>query len=227
MARISSYPNEKPVEDNDAWIGTAFPGGQTRQFRAEDVAKYLNIKGKISISAQMVFRFTSTMTSGSITGFGDNTPFSSITTMQVSNTDTFGQNVTKFIPYLVGSDLLISEQNDISLFGHYKIVSYTPAAAGNFATLTLTFIGGNGSFKLLSYYDVANFALAANSDKTFVFTQGAPALVWTVQHNLDKFPSVSVVDTGNTTVLSQIDYIDNNNITITNTAQFAGKAYLN
>jgi hypothetical protein len=28
-------------------------------------------------------------------------------------------------------------------------------------------------------------------------------------------------------VLSQIDYIDNNNITITNTAQFAGKAYLN
>ena len=173
MARISSYPNEKPVEDNDAWIGTAFPGGQTRQFRAEDVAKYLNIKGKISISAQMVFRFTSTMASGSITGFGDNTPFSSITTMQVSNTDTFGQNVTKFIPYLVGSDLLISEQNDISLFGHYKIVSYTPAAAGNFATLTLTFIGGNGSFKLLSYYDVANFALAANSDKNFVFIQDA------------------------------------------------------
>jgi hypothetical protein len=52
-------------------------------------------------------------------------------------------------------------------------------------------------------------------------------LVWTIQHNLGKFPSVSIVDTGNTTVISQIDYIDNNNLTITNSAQFAGKAYLN
>ena len=227
MARISSYPNEKPVEDNDAWIGTAFPGGQTRQFRAEDVAKYLNIKGKISISAQMVFRFTSTMTSGSITGFGDNTPFSSITTMQVSNTDTFGQNVTKFIPYLVGSDLLISEQNDISLFGHYKIVSYTPAAAGNFATLTLTFIGGNGSFKLLSYYDVANFALAANSDKNFVFTQAVASNTWVIQHNLNKFPSVTSVNINNIEMYGEVVFTDVNNLTINFSAAFSGKAFIN
>jgi hypothetical protein len=51
MARISSYPRDLDVVDNDSWIGTSVPGLQTRNFTAAAVAKYLNIKGKISISA--------------------------------------------------------------------------------------------------------------------------------------------------------------------------------
>jgi len=227
MARISSYPNERPVEDNDAWIGTTYPSRQTRQFRAEDVAKYLNIKGKISISGQMVFRFSSSMSPGAMTGVADDTPFSTVSTLNVSNTDSFGQNVTQFLPYLVNSDLLISEQNDISTFGHYKITSYTPDSGGTFAAINLTFIGGNGNLTLTKYYDVANFVLASEQDKTFVFTQGVPSLTWNITHNLGKFPSVSIVDTSNTGIISQISYINENQLTITNTAAFAGKAYLN
>mgnify|MGYP000689645815 CR=1 FL=1 len=80
--------------------------------------------------------------------------------------------------------------------------------------------------ELNKFYDFAVFTLSS-PDKTFEFTQGQPALVWTIQHNLNKFPSVSVVDTSNTVVNSQVNYVDKNNITINNTAQFAGKAYLN
>tara|TARA_B110000977_G_C10979975_1_gene455748 strand:- start:825 stop:1217 length:393 start_codon:yes stop_codon:yes gene_type:complete len=128
--------------------------------------------------------------------------------------------------YLVGNDILISEQNNIDEFGHFKITGYT--LNGTVYTLNLANIGGNGNLDLNKYYDFATFTISTGiGDKTFVFTQGVPALVWTIQHDLNKFPSVSVVDTANTGVLSQIDYIDNNNITITNTAQFAGKAYLN
>ena len=57
MARISSYPRDLDVNDKDAWIGTESSNRLTRNFTAEAVAKYLNIKGKISISAQMVFKF--------------------------------------------------------------------------------------------------------------------------------------------------------------------------
>ncbi len=50
---------------------------------------------------------------------------------------------------------------------------------------------------------------------------------WTITHDLGKFPSVSVVDSANTQVVGEVDYIDNNSLTITFTAAFSGKAYLN
>ena len=59
MARISSYPRDLDVNDGDAWIGTESSNRQTQPFTAAAVAKYLNIKGKISISAQMVLIFMS------------------------------------------------------------------------------------------------------------------------------------------------------------------------
>jgi hypothetical protein len=224
MARISSYGFDNNVTDLDAWIGTDASNRRTKQFSAEAVAKYLNIKGKISISAQMVFKYKDTIESGAFTGPANNSSIAAITTMDISNADASGQNTVEFMEYLVGNDILISEQNDISKFGHFNITSYT--TKGNDHTLVLANVGGNGNLELNKFYDFAVFTLSS-PDKTFEFTQGQPALVWTIQHNLNKFPSVSVVDTSNTVVNSQINYVDKNNITINNTAQFAGKAYLN
>ena len=226
MARISSYPRDLDVVDNDSWIGTSVPGLQTRNFTAAAVAKYLNIKGKISVSAQMVFKFTGngTPTGGEFSGPANNTPINGVTTMSISDTDASGQNTAAFMDYLVGNDILISEQNTISDFGHFTIDSYT--TKGNFHTLNVTNIGANSNLEIDKFYDFAVFTLSS-PDKTFEFDQGQPALVWTIQHNLNKFPSVSVVDTANTVVNSQVNYVDKNNITINNTAQFAGKAYLN
>jgi hypothetical protein len=64
-------------------------------------------------------------------------------------------------------------------------------------------------------------------DKNFIFDQGMPSSVWTIQHNLNKFPSACAVDTAKSMVVGQIDYIDLNNLTITFNASFSGEAYLN
>ena len=134
MARISSYPQDITIQDKDAWIGSDSINRSTKQYTAEALAKYLNIKGKISISAQMVFRFeTTTPVAGDFTGPANGTAFTAITTMQLSTTDVSGQNVVAFMTYLVGNNILISKQDAISTFGHYKIDSYT--ANGNFYTL--------------------------------------------------------------------------------------------
>ena len=67
-----------------------------------------------------------------------------------------------------------------------------------------------------------------NTDKTFVFEQGIASATWVVEHNLDKYPSVSIVDSaGNAQMPDEINYENENKITITFTAPFAGKAYLN
>ena len=228
MARISSYPRDLQVNDGDAWIGTEQSNRLTRNFTAAAVAEYLNIKGKISISGQMVFKFADAPTlDGEFTRPADGDLMTSFTTVNISGIDSSGQEVAAFMNYLVGNNILINEQNKISQFGHYKITSYTLQGDGTY-DLALTNIGGNGTVVLDKHYDFAAFTISSGlEDKTFVFTQGVPATTWTIQHNLNKFPSVSVVDTANTSVITQVDYIDENNLTLTNTAPFAGKAYLN
>lgn len=64
-------------------------------------------------------------------------------------------------------------------------------------------------------------------DKNFVFTQSTATRLWYIVHNLDKYPSVVVVDTGGNTVIGDVEYIDTNIITVSFNAAFSGYAYLN
>jgi len=226
MAKISSYPQDINVQDTDAWIGTDSINRQTKQFSALAVAEYLNIKGKISISAQMVFRFeTTTPTAGDFTGPTNGTALAAVTTMQLSVTDVSGQNVVAFMNYLVGNNILISKQNAISTFGHYKIDSYT--ANGDFYTLNLTNLTGNGVLEDKAIYDFAVFTLSSQGAPTFEFQQAVAATTWNIQHNLGKFPSVSVINNNNVVINGEVTYIDNNNVQLNFSAGFTGKAYLN
>ena len=227
MARISSYPRDLDVVDNDSWIGTSVPGLQTRNFTAAAVAKYLNIKGKISISAQMVFKFTEIVppANGQFSGPIDGSNLAAIATVQISGVDVSGQNTVPFMDYLVGNNILISEQNAISNFGHYTIDSYT--LNGAVYTLNITNLFGNGVLDLDKFYDFAVFTLSSQGVPTFVFDQGVPAKSWNIQHNLGKFPSVSVINNNNVVINGEVTYIDNNNVQINFSAGFTGKAYLN
>ena len=226
MALISSYPDYLPINDADRWIGTNSTNGSTRNFTAQQIADYLNINGKISISAQMVFKFDANIAvAGDFTGPADGAALTSVATMQLSTTDVSSQNVVAFMNYLVGNNILISKQNNISTFGHYTIDSYTDN--GQFYTLNLTNLFGNGVLEDKAVYDFAVFTLSSQGVPTFVFTQGVPATVWNIQHNLGKFPSVSVINNNNVVINGEVTYIDNNNVQLNFSAGFTGKAYLN
>lgn len=68
---------------------------------------------------------------------------------------------------------------------------------------------------------------AVTQDKEYEHDQGLTASVWSINHNLDKYPAVHVADTAKTFVLGQVQHIDKNNLTITFNAAFSGYAYLN
>ena len=230
MARISSYPLDATVQDKDAWIGSDSTTRATKQYTAEAVAKYLNINGKISISGQMIFKFVDAATGvGDFSGPADGSAMTAITTIQLSIVDKADQNVVKFVEYLVGNNILIGEQNNISTFGHFTIDSYTATAGNaNLYTLNLTNIGGNGNITDKLLYDFAVFTLSsAAGGTTFEFNQGVSATTWNITHNLGKFPSITVIDTGDTVVTGEYTYINNNQVTLNFSAAFAGKAYLN
>ena len=87
---------------------------------------------------------------------------------------------------------------------------------------------GNGNLDINKFYDFAIFTLSSGlADKTFVFTQGVPATTWNIQHDLLKFPSVSVINNNNVVINGEVTYIDNNNVQLNFSAGFTGKAYLN
>ena len=256
MAIIYSYPYDQIVTDTDAWVGTDSINRQTKQYTAKAVADYLNINGRIAIAGQMNYQFVEdpSFKAGTFAfpaGQGDNTPWSSITSVVISNMDLSGQIVSPFLEYLIDEQVMFQDVAGKGSFGHYIMRGYAQIGVTNFYTLTLEYIGGNGSIDMDHYYTLVNFYLEqaastvgviastlaihafidmtpttptsgdveltaslsatgtpdntnflrgdntwAEADKTFVFTQAVPSLVWSIQHNLGKFPSVSVVDTG-------------------------------
>lgn len=64
-------------------------------------------------------------------------------------------------------------------------------------------------------------------DKNYIHNQIVASANWSISHNLNKFPSVTVVDSGGNKVQGDVIYIDNNNLTISFSAPFSGKVYLN
>ena len=65
------------------------------------------------------------------------------------------------------------------------------------------------------------------NDKNFVYVQATSSNIWEITHNLNKYPAVTVVDSGGSVVVGEIVYIDKNNIRITFASAFSGKAYFN
>ena len=64
-------------------------------------------------------------------------------------------------------------------------------------------------------------------DKTYVHSQAAPSAVWVVHHNLSKKPSITVVDSADTVVIGEVEYIDTNTARLKFIGAFAGRAYCN
>lgn len=75
--------------------------------------------------------------------------------------------------------------------------------------------------------DKSSKDLKIDGDKTYVYYQNVQSDAWEIQHNLDKYPSITVVDSANNIVVGDIRYVDTNNVVVTFTAPFSGKAFCN
>lgn len=74
----------------------------------------------------------------------------------------------------------------------------------------------------------ANLSLdITNVDKHFVYEQGVASDTWVIKHNLNKYPSVTVVDTAGNQFIPAVKYIDENKCIVTMNGATKGKAFLN
>jgi hypothetical protein len=63
--------------------------------------------------------------------------------------------------------------------------------------------------------------------ETTIFNQNTASSIWTVEHNLEKFPSVTAIDSSGGLIIGEINYQNNNSLTINFSAPLTGTAYLN
>jgi hypothetical protein len=161
MPIINSYPQDVDIQDQDAWIGTDYTTKGTKQYTAEAVANYLNQKGKVSIAGQVSYKFVNTPFAGQGTmalSPNNGSSFSAITGFKIAKADLSGQGIQEYLDYLVGREIIIVNQNDPNSFGHYSIYTYTVDDDNDqYYDLVVTFLGGNGSITVNSFYSLANF----------------------------------------------------------------------
>lgn len=77
---------------------------------------------------------------------------------------------------------------------------------------------------ILASLDHLIAVVAAHASQTFV--QSSPSAVWVIVHNMGGHPTVTVVDSGGTLQLGGVTYDSDDQVTVTFSAAFSGKAYL-
>jgi len=233
MARINTYLTDTSIQDGDKWIGTDTLTGKTRNFTVQGIANNFNETGKIGIGGQIPYLF-STQSSpnrlvGTITfagGSGDGTALSAINNLVICKTNNGGIVVTEYLEYLEDGSIFIYQMDNTNIFGKYELTSLVERSGETgFFDATLNFNEGNGSLTAGKIYGIVQ--APSDVDKAFVFTQSSAASTWTINHNMEKFPSVTVVDSANNYVVGEVTYTNNNSLTVSFSATFSGKAYLN
>lgn len=90
-------------------------------------------------------------------------------------------------------------------------------------TIRIPLVQINGRLRELPSED----QFSAKVVETFIFEQVYPADVWIIEHNLNKFPSVSVCLEDGTEVFGMKAYNSKNSVTLSFSRPITGKAFLN
>jgi hypothetical protein len=240
MSKISSYPIQSIIVGTDKVIGSdAINDMATKNFTFDDIAIFLNTNNKIESNA-LRYQYQNWNTgdvrrSGTISfsNSGAGTPaFSSLTTFMLSKF-MLKSNIDVSSYYsvpLISSVVLISQSDNPSNFGVYNWNSATQdGAEPNFFDIGLSFRAGAGNLINDKDYFISllTYGGATSGDKNYVFSQDVAANPWIVNHGLNKYPSVSVVNSALETVYADVEYDSLNQVTITFNGPQTGKAFFN
>lgn len=97
------------------------------------------------------------------------------------------------------------------------LVEKSTLSIGNIPTATSQLVNDSG-FVTLNQIPQAS---------TYIYVQITPAQVWNIIHNLGRYPPVIIVDSAGTIVIGNITYVSDQEVQVSFTAAFAGKAFIN
>ena len=168
MALISTYGIDPNITGDDKWIGTDFNTGYTKNFSPSNLASFFNVSNSIGIAGQFSFRYYTSFSISrpeeSITTPTSSPAFSAVTTIKIFKNSGGGNYCLDYINYIVGKEIIIVDTDNADIFGHFSFVSIAQdIAEPNFYNLTLTYIGGHGSFQHNHVYSISKYSSGSNA----------------------------------------------------------------
>ena len=236
MARISTYAVDTTLEKSDKLLGSN-ADGTTKNFTLQEITTYLT---SVGVGGKFASKFTdndyggygSQLTGSFIVPGNDLTsyPFSSLTTIRISKFPWGSEKPSALqrINTFVNETILIANVNDINKFGLYNVASIAQVGSSDFYDLVLSKTTTNGNLEDEEYYTIEVYQTA----QKYTHHQNSSSTTWTINHNLGKFPSVSIKFSSGSTytnvgAFAGVTYTDENNLTINLAAAESGYAYLN
>lgn len=80
---------------------------------------------------------------------------------------------------------------------------------------------------VVSVVSVGTQGPAGPAQATYTHTQSVSSDTWVIEHNLGRHPSVVVIDSAGSVIISDVQYDSAYQVTVIFSAAFSGKAYLN
>jgi len=233
MARISKYRFDTKVTGDDFVIGTDNLTKNTRNFRLTDLTEYFAKQGAIQ-GNKFAYEYAQSLDYPNLTkgliSFNNksvvNTPLSGVNVIYLNRLNAEGNDIYDYLEEIRANDgtMYLFNGSNSTQFGIYRIQAIN-LLTNDVIAISVDVLSSNGT---ITQDDVAVISvLYAASDKTHVHNQLTAETTWYVNHALNKFPSVTVVDTGNNVVTGDVQYLSNTLLTITFTSAVAGKAYVN
>jgi len=237
MARISTYGNTSPVVAQDKWIGSDSQDNMaTKNFTAQAVANFINKTGGEAQNLRYTYNDTAVYKTGSLAftnGGAASVLLNSITSIDagVFDTRSLTTDISEYIENaLLNSEILLTQCDDITNWAIYAVNTAVKKGSGLELHLGLTFKAGGGSLTPNKDYFISllNYDSSATGDLNFTFSLPGNALSYLVTHNLNKFPSVSVFESGTSSeIYGEVVYNNLNQCTITFTSLVTGTATFN
>jgi len=212
MARISTYSVDTTLEKSDKLLGSnlasyvfhnsTFGGYGSRQNASICSVPILN-------SGQTNKNFSS-LSKLKVSKFANK---SSTTSINVLNT-------------FVDKEIIIVDNLDEDKFGVYTCTAVTQdSTETDFYDLDLTYKNGNGAMVVNQFYSIILYSGA--QDKSFKHNQVSASNTWVINHNLNKFPNVVVIDSAGSQAIGAVTHNSKNQLTLSFSASFSGVAHLN
>ena len=239
MARISTYSKDVDVTKDDQLLGTDV-GGSTKNYSLENITKFITNTNASGIVGQLPFVFhnstfggTSNRKDGSIcsvpilSASQSNKNFNTLTKVKVSKYAYSSQNTSvNLLNQFVDKDIIIADNINNDNFGVYTCTAVTQdSTETDFYDLDLTYKNGNGAMVVNQFYSIILYSGA--QDKGFKHNQVSASNTWVINHNLNKFPSVVVIDSAGSQAIGAVTHNSKNQLTLSFSASFSGVAHLN
>ena len=229
MARLTTYQTDTNVTGTDKVLGTD-TGGATKNYTLDSVGEYFTQNNVVTVAGQLAFVFEASVSDAGDgeffvnDGVGGIPELEGITKLNVSTKYADGASLEEMLNEIIADKFFIVEARNQNIKAVLTTQTYT-AAENDYKDIEVTVSNATGGLEDGKVYLLSKYSAAG--DKHYTHVQSSASTTWTVAHNLNKKPSVSIVDSADNVIIGQVEHTNLNNLTITLSAATSGKAYIN